>query len=123
MQLSHLCSLRSPDRKRGKIRRSCPTETRARQNGRQARESADIKVLTDLRILLGPACYRHAGPYGPEEGAFSAVAPSLRDAPSVLRWRVFFCCLKQDLQDEQDEQDEGGLGAAQRLWMQRQEPL
>ena len=30
----------------------------------------NIKVLTDLRILLCPACYRHEGPYGPEEGAF-----------------------------------------------------
>ena len=36
---------------------------------------------------------------------------------------AFFCCLKQDFQDEQDEQDERGLGAAQQLWMQRQEPL
>ena len=37
--------------------------------------------------------------------------------------RLFFCCLKQDGQDVQDEQDERGLGAAQQLWMQRQEPL
>ena len=28
--------------------------------------SIDIKVLTDLGILCSPACYRHAGPYGPE---------------------------------------------------------
>ena len=28
----------------------------------------NIKVLTDLSIHRGPACYRHAGPYGPEEG-------------------------------------------------------
>ena len=28
----------------------------------------DIKVLTDLRVLLGPARYRHAGPNGPEAG-------------------------------------------------------
>ena len=25
----------------------------------------NIKVLTDLRILLGSSCYRHEGPYGP----------------------------------------------------------
>ena len=30
--------------------------------------SVDIKVLTDLRVLRGPACYRHAGPDGPEAG-------------------------------------------------------
>ena len=62
-----------------------------------------IKVLTDLRVLLCPACYRHAGPYGPEEGLQRAVA------------RFFPCCLKQDeqdLQDGQDEQDARGLGAA-----------
>ena len=30
-------------------------------------------------------------------------------------------CLKQDFQDEQDFQDKSGLGAAQRLWMQRRD--
>ena len=43
----------------------------------------NIKVLADLRVLFCPAFYRHAGPYEPEEGAFSAVAPRQRDAPSV----------------------------------------
>ena len=55
------------------------------RNGRLTRESADIKVLrtlgifsvrraidikvlTDLRVLRGSACYRHAGPDGPEAG-------------------------------------------------------
>ena len=59
------------------------------------RRAIDIKVLTDLK-----------------RGCFSAVAQSGCNARWVLRWRVFFCCLKQDFQDEQDEQDESGLGAA-----------
>ncbi len=32
----------------------------------------NIKVLTDLSIPHGPACYRHAGPYGPEERGLGA---------------------------------------------------
>ena len=99
------CSLRSPDRKRVKIRRAPPTEeerAHVRENSRHAREleyikvlqtlitreparaidikvlrtlgsgaacfSIDIKVLADLRVLLGSACYRHAGLSRPEEG-------------------------------------------------------
>ena len=47
----------------------------------------NIKGLTDLSILRGPACYRHSGPYGPEErgqpvGAVCNRAYE-RNAPSV----------------------------------------
>ena len=62
------CSLRAPDCNRVRIWRSLPTEgTRSCQNGRHAKELEYIKVLKDLRLLRCPACYRHAGPNGPEE--------------------------------------------------------
>ena len=85
-----------------KIRRSCPTEgTRARQNGRQAREAADIKVLTDLSIPHGPACYRHAGPYGPEEGClFGCCSEQARRAIGLTVAR-FFLLSEAGLEDFQ----------------------
>ena len=72
--------------------------TRSRHNGRHARESADIKVLADLRVLLCPARYRHAGPYGPGSGfAFRM----LRRASETRRGF------------------DGGGAFGKRLWMQR----
>ena len=84
----------------------------------------NIKGLTDLRVLLGPACYRHAGLPDLKKGMpFRLLRRASETRHRFDAGGAFFCCLKQDFQDEQDEQDERGLGAAQGLWMQRQEPL
>ena len=45
----------------------------------------NIKVLTDLRILFCPACYRHAGPYGPEgDNCASRGSPFVRNPTMLL---------------------------------------
>ena len=50
----------------------------------------NIKVLTDLSIPRGPACYRHAGPYGPEEGMlFGCCAEWLQRAVGFAVARPF----------------------------------
>ena len=70
----------------------------------------NIKVLTDLSIPRGPACYRHSGPNGPEEGClFGCCIEQAKRTIGLMSVARFFCCLKQA------EQDERGLGAAQRL--------
>ena len=79
------CSLRSPDRKRVKIRRSCPTEGgRVHvRNGRLTRESADIKVLRTLGIFSVRRAIDIQVLEDLKRGAFSDVAPAQRNAPPV----------------------------------------
>ena len=88
LQLSHLCSLRSPDRKQGKIRRSPPTESAdikvLRTLGFFAgRRAIDIKVLRTLAFFAVLRAIDMQVFTDLKRFCFSDVAPSPRNAPPV----------------------------------------
>ena len=56
---------------------------RSRQNGSQARESADIKVLRTLAFFSGRRAIDMQVLTDLKRGAFSDVAPRKRNAPPV----------------------------------------